>query len=213
LPNVVGVLQKVVQRYASSRILSFEEAHVFKTLQLIEKNGRISRNLLIKELGLGEGSIKTLVKHLKINGLIETSNAGMWMSEKGLKLYSKLMESIPKEIDIPTCSVGLGKFNHAILIKGLTFEIGSGIEQRDGAIRLGATGATTLLYKEGKFFMPGEHQDSLKSDLTVRKSILNKLQPKNKDVIIIGSANKKKIAELATKGIALQTVAKNHKHF
>ena len=210
--NVIKSLTKVANRYAPSRMLSFDEAHVFKTLQLMNKHGRISRILLTEELNLGEGSIKTLVKHLKMQDLVETSKAGMWMTDKGFRLYSKLAEAIPKDIDIPQCSIALGKFNHVVLIKGLESEIGSGIEQRDSAIKMGATGATTLLYREGRLFMPGKNQDSLRSDPDVRKLILNVLEPENNDVIIIGSAEKKKVAELATKYAALQTVSNHHKH-
>lgn len=193
-------------------MISFDIAHVFKALQLMEKHGRISRALLTDELNLGEGSIKTLVKHLKMQELIETSKAGMWLTEKGNKIYSKIADSIPKEIDIPSCSLGLGKYNHVILLKGLEPEIGLGVEQRDAAIRMGAVGATTLLFKEGKLLMPGLNQDSLRKDPNIRKLILQKLQPENKDVIIIGSANKKKTAEFATKNTALHTVADHHKH-
>ncbi len=210
--NVIKTLTKVADRYAPSRILSFDEAHVFKTLQLMNKYGRISRLLLTGELNLGEGSIKTLVKHLKMHGLVETSKAGMWMSDKGLRLYSKLALSIPNEMDIPQCSIALGKYNHAILIRGLESEIGSGIEQRDAAVKMGAMGATTLLYKEGKFFMLGRNQDSLRIDSNIRKLLVMTLNPKNKDLIIIGGAEKKKIAELATKHTALKTVANHHKH-
>lgn len=209
---MIKILKKVTDKYAPSRMISFDIAHVFKALQLMEKHGRISRALLTDELNLGEGSIKTLVKHLKMQELIETSNAGMWFTEKGKKIYSKISDSIPKEIDIPSCSIGLGKYNHVVLLKGLEPKIGSGVEQRDTAIRMGAVGATTLLFKEGKLLMPGLNQDSLRKDPNIRKLILQKLQPENKDVIIIGSADKKKTAEFATKKTALLTVADHHKH-
>jgi predicted transcriptional regulator len=210
--NVIKTLTQVANRYAPSRMLSFEEAHVFRALQLMGKHGRISRLLLTEELNLGEGSIKTMVKHLKMQGLVETSKAGMWMTDKGLRLYSKLNESIPSEMDIPQCSIGLGKYNHVVLIKGLESEIGSGVEQRDTAIKMGATGATTLLYREEKFYMPNRNQDSLRSDFKIRKSIIETLRPEESDVIIIGSAEKKKIAEIATKQTALITIANHHKH-
>src|SRR6476661_717898 len=68
----IKTLQEISDRYAPSRILSFNMVHVLIALQLIETRGHISRNLLCKELNLGEGSIKTLVKHLKTQNIIET---------------------------------------------------------------------------------------------------------------------------------------------
>src|SRR5215831_20450552 len=77
----IRTLQEISGRYAPSRILSFDVTHVYKALQLIETRGHISRDLLCKELNLGEGSIKTLVKHLMMQNMIETSNAGTKMSD------------------------------------------------------------------------------------------------------------------------------------
>ncbi len=202
----------MADRYAPSRILTFDLVHVFKIMQLISDNGKISRSLLVKELGLGEGSVKTLVKHMKMNGMIETSNAGMWLTNKGKSLYSKLHLVMPYEMDIPRCDIALGKFNHAVLVKNMAANIRSGIEQRDAAIKIGATGATTLIFKDSKFLMPGTGQDFLRKDPNVRSLMLKRFVPDDKDVIIIGSADNKKIAEIAAKSAALQTIADHEKH-
>lgn len=178
----------------------------------MEKDGRISRALLMEELDLGEGSIKTLVKHMKMNGLIENSNAGMWLTNKGKTMFSKLQSAIPTEMDIPKCSIAIGRFNHAILIKGLADNIRSGIEQRDAAIKIGAVGATTLIFRDGRFMMPERNQNPLKKDPEVHVSMIKNLKPSNNDVVIIGSAEDRKAAEMAAKSAALQTVADHERH-
>ncbi len=210
--QIIRTLARVTHRYAPSRILSFDLAHVFKTMQLMEKDGRISRALLMEELDLGEGSIKTLVKHMKMNGLIENSNAGMWLTNKGKTMFSKLQSAIPTEMDIPKCSIAIGRFNHAILIKGLADNIRSGIEQRDAAIKIGAVGATTLIFRDGRFMMPERNQNPLKKDPEVHVSMIKNLKPSNNDVVIIGSAEDRKAAEMAAKSAALQTVADHERH-
>ena len=59
--------------------VSFDMVHVFKTLQLIEVYGHVSREMLCDELELGEGATRTLMKHLKMQNLIEsTSNQTWW---------------------------------------------------------------------------------------------------------------------------------------
>ncbi|MEM3065411.1 MAG: DUF4443 domain-containing protein [Candidatus Nitrosotenuis sp.] len=211
--QVIKALSKTADRYSPSRMLSFNIAHVFKTMQLIDEQTRVSRETFVKELGLGEGSVKTLVKHLKMHGLVITSKGGTRLTEKGKTLFSKLDAAIPHESPIPKCSVGLGKFNHSILLKGVGSGINSGIEQRDFAKMMGATGATTLLYEDGRFLMPGQTQDSLKNERHVRKLITESLMPQNNDVIIIASAEDKRTAELAAKYAALMTIANHHKHF
>ena len=211
--QVINTLSKVALRYAPSRVLSFDLVHVFKTLQLLNKHGKISRTILVHELSLGEGSIKTLVKHLKMNGLVETSKGGMLLSEKGLKLYSKLSEVISSEMNIPQCSFSIGKYNHVVLLKNLVSKIVQGIEQRDAAIKMGANGATTLLFEGDKFLIPGKNWDFVKTDVSIQRSMIEKLRPENGDVIIIGSADNKRIAEFAAKNAALTTISNHKKHF
>ena len=210
--NVVKLLDKVSQRYYPSRMLTFEPAHIFKVLQVIDHDTKASRATLIEELGLGEGSIKTLVKHLKMNNLIETSKAGMKMTSKGKTLFSKINDAIPSETEIQECSITLSKFNHAILVKGLAKEVGSGIEQRDAAIKIGALGATTLVFRESSLFTSDRSYDRPIKDQKLTSAISEKLQPENGDVVIIASAQNKRIADLAAKRAALETISNHEKH-
>jgi hypothetical protein len=209
----VKTLEQISSRYAPSRILSFDIAHIFKALQLIDTRGHISRETLRKELNLGEGSIKTLVKHLKMKHMIKTSNAGTKMSDKGKDLFEELLSSVPTECGIPKCSIALGKFNYAVLLRQLSFAIKSGIEQRDAAIKMGGIGATTLLFRNGKFMMPTANYDSLRKEPGIHSLLIEKLRPEDGDVIIIGSDDKDgRIAELAAKNAALMTISNHDKH-
>jgi hypothetical protein len=206
----VKLLEKVSHQYSKSRHLSFGIGHIFKALQLAKLNGHISRDLLENKLLLGGGSIKTLVKHLKTTGMIKTSNAGTILTEKGEKLISQILLQIPKETVLPESSITVGKFNYVVLVKDIANSIHSGIEQRDIAIKSGAAGATTLIFKENKFLIPGTNYNALENELNVHKILVENLQPENNDVIIIGSDNvSKQNAELAAKHAALFTI-RNH---
>ena len=209
----VKTLQEISSRYAPSRILSYDMAHIFKTLQLMHDKGHISREMLCKELNLGEGSIKTLVKHLKMQGMIHTSNSGTKLSDKGLDLFSRLHASIPKECAIPKCSVALGKYNYGVLLKHLAYAIKSGIEQRDAAVKMGGLGATTLLYINRKFVIPLTGYDSLRNEIRIYKLLVKSLIPENGDVIIIGSDElDPRTAELGSKSAALLTIMNHENH-
>lgn len=210
--QVIQLLSKVAQRHAPSRMLSFDLVHVFKTMQMMSDKKKVSRSSLMQELGLGEGSIKTLVKHLKMHGLVENSNAGMWLTNKGDTLYTKLHTSVPREMDIAKCSVALGRFNHAVLLKDMACNIKNGIEQRDAAIKAGAVGATTLICKNERLVLPGTGEDLMRNDQKIHSLIMKELLPEQNDVIIIGSSQNKKIAEMAAKSAALYTIEDHAKH-
>ncbi len=207
------ILATTASSYAPSRLLSFDSVHVFKVLQLIENKGHVSRNLLCKELSLGEGSVKTLLKHLKAQGIIESTKAGTTISLKGKKLSRYLFSAIPGEMSLSKCSVALGKFNYAILLKQYGFALKSGIEQRDAAIRMGATGATSLLFKHGRFVMPGTNYDQLTKEPNTARLLLKKLKPEDGDVIVIGSdMEDERRAELAAKNAGLATIMAHERH-
>jgi len=185
----VKVLQKVATRYAPSRVLSYDIVHVFKTLQLINDNGHVSRENLCNELVLGEGTVRTLVRHLKMHGLVESSNAGTKMTRKGESFFSELLCYLPSEMPLSKCNITLGKHNYAILIKQMNSAINSGIEQRDAAIKVGASGATTLLYENNKFLIPHTNYDALKHEQQLAKRLIENLHPDESDVIVIGTDN------------------------
>jgi Domain of unknown function (DUF4443) len=209
----IMMLERVASRYAPSRALSFDLVHVFAALQRIGKKGITSRNALCSGLVLGEGTVKTLVKHLKMHGLIKTSNRGTKMTAKGKGVYEGLLSAIPAEMSLPRCSVSLSRFNYAVLVREFGFAVGLGIEQRDAAIKMGATGATTLLFKDNKFVMPASSSnDSLKKEQKVRRMLVEKLNPRDGDVIIIGSSDSnEKTAELGAKNAALLTIFSREK--
>lgn len=136
----------------------------------------------------------------------------MWLTRKGQLLYKKLNDAIPKELSLGKCSLGLGAYNHAVLVKGLGDDVSTGIEQRDAAIKIGAQGATTLIYQNEKFLMPDRAQDSLRRESGLRSLLLKKLEPDEGDVIIIASSDDKKNADLAAKSAALLTISNHEKH-
>jgi hypothetical protein len=209
----VKMLENISGRYAPSRVLSFDIVHVFKALQLMENREHVSRDLLCQELGLGEGTIKTLLKHLKMHDMIKSTNAGTKMTSKATTIFSELLSHIPIETNLPKCSIALGKFNYVVLLKQFSFAIKSGIEQRDSAIKMGALGATTMLFKDGKFVMPGSNYESLKKEPYIHRLLIERLKPEENDVIIIGSDDmSERTAELAAKSAALLTIMNHEKH-
>lgn len=207
-------LQKICNNYAPSRVISFNMVHVFKALQLVKSRGHISRDLLSKELGLGEGSIRTLMRHLQMNDMIKATNAGTTMTQKGEALLLELLSSIPTEMNLPKCSIALGKFNFVVLLKQHSHAIKSGVEQRDAAIKIGAKGATTLLFKQNKFVMPSNtNYDSLQKEPKISKLLIKTLNPEEGDAIIIGSDDMhEKRSEFAAKSAALLTIMNHEKH-
>ena len=198
------VIKKVVTKIAPGRAPSFTEADVIKALESIGVGKPVGRTRLSRILELGEGATRTLVKHLKNEGLVEVSRSGIVFSEFGEEVFSDLRSRIGEGIEIPKSPLTVGPFNVAVLIRNAASLVKYGVEQRDAAIKAGALGATTLIFSQGKLVMPGVSEDIFQSIQPIHDMLISKLKPTENDVIIIGSANDKRTAELGAKTAALE---------
>jgi hypothetical protein len=207
----IQILQNIVSRKGSSKILTFSVPHVFKALQLLQKDHFVSRASFCKNLYMGEGAVKTMIGHLKDESMVDSTKSGTFLTSKGSNFIKNLTAVIAAESEIKKCQIAQGKFNYAVILKKYATATKSGMEQRDYAILYGATGATTLVYREGRFVFPNENIDCLINDKTTKRRLLTALQPENGDLIIIASATEPFVAEIAAKNSALWTLATHSK--
>lgn len=203
----IQILQNIVSRKGSSKILTFSIPHVFKALQLLNAEKFVSRSKFCNELHLGEGAIKTLILHLKEVKMVETTKSGTYLSSKGKKFSEELLKIVPRECRVKKCSIAQGNYNHAIILKNYSSAVKTGLEQRDYAILYGSSGCITLLYKNNNFVFPGEGLECLNNDLVTRNAIIERLNPEEGDVIIISSSDDPFVAEVSAKNSALWTLA------
>jgi len=202
--NALNLIERVAERTAPGRAPSFTEAHVITALEMIGAGRAVGRIRLSKVLSLGEGETRTLLKHLRNQHLIKVSRPGIALSKFGEKIFSELRSKISEGIEVPGSSLTVGPFNVAILVRGAARKVRSGLEQRDAAIKVGALGATTLVFRDNRLIMPGVGEDILRDASAICDLFVSKLGPKENDVIIIGSANDRQVAEFGAKTAALE---------
>jgi hypothetical protein len=200
--EALKTIGKVAAKIAPGRLPSFAEADVIKALQEIS-HGSVGRLKLSKDLHLGEGEARTLIKHLKNEGLIDVSKKGISLSVGGKRLLSSLKAFVSEPIEVPATALTVGPFNVAVRVTGMKNSIKYGVEQRDASIMAGAKGATTLLFTRNRLKMPGTEEDVSKNDASLLAS-LSSLGLNEGDVIIIGSADEKMRAELGARTAALE---------
>lgn len=200
-------LQNIVSRKGSSKVLTFSVPHVFKALQMLYENEYVSRSSFCQNLHMGEGAVKTMIMHLKEESMADSTKSGTFLTTKGKNFIKNILEIIFAECDVKKCQIAQGKFNHAVILKNYSFAIKAGVEQRDYTILYGASGATTVVYKEDRFVFPNENIDCLLNDQKTRNLLMSQMNPKNGDMIIIASASDPFVAEIAAKNSALWTLA------
>jgi predicted transcriptional regulator len=203
--NILKVIGDAAIKIAPGKAPYFIEAHIVKALMIISRKpvGRVS---LAKALGLGEGSIRTLIKHLEKAGLIETSREGIVLTGSGQEFVSTVKSRISEIIEVPQSALTVGASNVAVLVRGAADSVKAGLEQRDAAIKVGAQGATTLIFSNGRLSMPSTNEDVFKKLPRMRDTIISRLKPKEDDIVVIGSAGDEPTAELGAIAATLETL-------
>jgi len=208
--RLLEVIERVTRKIAPGPAPSFNEAHVVKALEIIGKCGIVGRIRLSKELGLGEGTTRTLLKHLKNEGITQSSRGGISFSEEGKKLFSDLRSKLSEGVEVPSSPLTVGPFNIAILVRDSAQAVGSGMEQRDIAIKSGASGATTLVFSGNKLSMPTGEQNVSECLPLLHDELVTKINPKENDVIIVGSGENRELAEIGAKMAAIKLLKNNN---
>ena len=198
------VIERVTRKIAPGPAPSFNEAHVVKALEIIGECGSVGRIKLSKELVLGEGATRTLLKHLKSEGMTRSSRSGISFSEQGKMLFSVLQSRLSEGVEVPSSTITIGAFNIAVLVRDSAKAVGSGMEQRDVAIKSGASGATTLVFSGNKLSMPKCVDDVSEDAPVLHDELVTKLKPNQNDVIIVGSGETRQQAEMGAKMAALK---------
>ena len=198
------MMEKVAGKLAPGRAPAFTEVHVVKALETLGTEEPVGRIRLSKILGLGEGETRTLVRHLRNENVVEVSRTGVVLSDLGEKILSDLRSNLSEESEVPESSLTVGPHNVAVLIKNVADSVKYGLEQRDAAIRAGALGATTLIFRNDRLTMPGVSKDVFQNIQPIHGMLVAKLKPEENDVILIGSADDKRTAEFAAKTAALK---------
>ena len=208
--SLLEILERATRKIAPGPAPSFNEAHVVKALELIGEYGSIGRIRLSKELGLGEGTTRTLLKHLKNEGITQSSRSGISFSETGKKLFSELRSKISKEADVPSSPLTIGSFNIGILVRNSANAVGSGMEQRDTAIKSGASGATTLVFSSNRLSLPTGEENLSESMPELHDKLVTQFKPKENDVIIVGCGENRELAEIGAKMAAIKLLKNNN---
>lgn len=207
MQSKVQTLQNIVSRKGSAKVLTFSVPHVFKALQLLYRDQFVSRNTFCTELHMGEGAVKTMISHLKEESFADSTKSGTFLNTKGRNFVKSLHHVMDLECAIPKCNIARGKFNYGVILRKYSHATKSGMEQRDYAILYGASGATTIQYRENQFVFPKENIDCLANDPKTKKILMQNLQPNNGDLIIIASSDDPFVSEIAAKNSALWTLA------
>ncbi len=175
---------KLIVRPKYGPLFRFSDYHVYKTLSLLSDGRRKGRKLMADRIGVGEGSMRTIIDHLRDEGLIDVKQTGIKISKKGQDFITRLPLQVYK---LDVSDIALGQESVAVQVRGVASKITSGMEQRDQAIKAGADGATTIIVRGDRLTVPVDF-DLDKDRPEIADAIRRLFDLADGDVVIVGTS-------------------------
>jgi len=183
---------------------SFTRAHFLLAFLTIGASGLIGRQALAREAGLGEGAARTVLRRLRDGGYVDVNASGAFLTEKGKGVLLSLQSKLLPIVALEKSRLTMGNEQAAVGVRGGGRSLGNGIAQRDSAIMVGASGATSYVIRGSNFTVPGGSTDCEKDFPTGAWKLLRKrLAPKDGDVVIVCGAQDQLRAKLGAVSAAL----------
>jgi len=180
-------------------IHNYVKTDVIRAFLLIK--GNISRNELVSKLGLGEGTVRTILDILKDKNLIYSTKKGHSLTEKGSLFFKKIEKSIVvKRLMLEDFYPELEKT--VVLLKKADKNIKISFEQRDIAVKQGAEGAVILRFDK-ELYIPDADINFKESYKKAYDEILKCFDFKKGDILIICFANTSRNSENGALEIAI----------
>ncbi|MEE9323525.1 MAG: DUF4443 domain-containing protein, partial [Candidatus Aenigmarchaeota archaeon] len=172
--------KKFVRGFEIDKRSGYTIVDIIRVLRILH-GGPMGRVRLIKEIGLGEATVKTMIKRLKNDGILTDSTRGQILTGIGREIAEEINEkvSIFHNFKIPTIT---RKTCTTFIVRNSAGKVKMGIEQRDEGMKLGVN-VTTLVYDGKDVRFPGTGE--------IFRDLDGKLNLKRGDVIIISSGEGK----------------------
>ena len=162
----------------------FTDANVYWALYVLSDGKRMGRKRLAEEIGVGEGSMRRILETLRQWEMITIKQTGITITRSGLGFLSE----IPiKVVDIDLKDAIVGNYSQAVVVYGVGKKIENGMQQRDAGIKVGATGCTTLVIRNGALMIPPDwNLDKERPEVAAKVREITNIT--ENDAIIVGSA-------------------------
>jgi len=193
---------KIIEVPQFGPMFRFSDANIYWAAHLLSDGKRVGRKKLAEMVGVGEGSMRKIIDTLKKWNYVSVKQTGITITKAGQAFLSQIPIRVV-EIELGDSTVGL--YSQSILVMGVSDKVYNGMQQRDAGIKVGATGCTTVVIRDGVLMIPPDWNiDEKDPDLAYK--IRKETGITQNDVIIVGSANTKNLAVEAAINAAFELI-------
>ncbi len=184
---------KIIEAPQYGPMFRFTDASVYWALYVLSDGKRMGRKRLSEEIGVGEGSMRRIIETLRERDMISIKQTGITITKTGLNYLKELPIEV---VDINLGDAVVGEFSRSIIVYGVSNKIQNGMQQRDAGIKAGASGCTTVVFRDGKLIIPPDW-DLDKERPEIARKIREETDMSEKDVLIVGSGDDNNAATAA----------------
>jgi hypothetical protein len=185
---------------------AYTPAHIIKLLLILESEVTMGRITLARRLGIGEGSVRTIIKRLLEASIISVDAiGGCNLTEIGQSVTSDLKKIIVSTGDIDLRQMGIKVPAFAAQLRGLEIPQ-SPTMLRDDAVRNGADGMMILKSLDGRLCLPMMSEDMSMEYPAIDAAVKSRFELRSKDILLIGFARDPLVAEIGTISASLNLI-------
>ncbi|MBM5805686.1 MAG: DUF4443 domain-containing protein [Candidatus Verstraetearchaeota archaeon] len=183
---------------------AFTAAHVVKVLLVLDAERTMGRINLSKTLGIGEGSVRTIIKKLVEGSVVSVDSVGgCQLTDLGKSLVSELRHTIVSTTEVDLNEMGITLPSYALQLRGVPLTGLPLTKLRDIAVKHGAEGMVIFTMKGGRISLPMMVDDVSKEYPSIVHALKSGFSLEDGDSILIGFSEDNKAAELGTLSAAL----------
>lgn len=187
---------------------AFSASHIVKVLLILDSEQTMGRITLSKRLGIGEGSVRTIIKKLIEMSVISVDAVGgCHLTDLGKSLVAELRKSILATADIHIEEMGVALPSKAIQLRGISLSGSSFTRLRDIGVRNGAEGMVMFVFKDGKITFPLMTEDVAKDYPKITSSLKSTFSLNDGDAIFIAFSKELRLAEQGALSAAISLIA------
>ncbi len=179
-------MREIVPIAARGPATQFTQAHALQLLLELRSKTRLGRQALARRIGIGEGSVRTLLAKLTDRSFIHRSRGGVALSGEGRAFIASL------GIDLAPVDAGeltVGAVDRMVHLRAGAEWVTTGTAQRDAAMLAGAAGATTFCFSHNRLRACEMTDDLAETAPTLAAQIEAAFVLQEGDVVIIGTAD------------------------
>jgi hypothetical protein len=187
---------------------AFSSAHILKVLLVLDTEQTMGRITLSKRIGIGEGSIRTIIKKLVDFSVISVDAVGgCHLTELGKSIVRELRCIIVASTPIVLDEVGILFPSYALQLRGVSISSSSLTRLRDKSVKSGAEGLMIFVFEGDRITLPMMTEDVSTLYPRTTAALKSAFQLEEGDSILIAFSEEVNLAELGALSAALSIIS------